>query len=101
MRHAGFPEGSEWGHPGNTQCAKGAERKRRRLAETETRENSERAFKACGEPIEAVSEFKYLGRILMATANDWPAVAGNLNKAWRRWGRLARVLRREGADPKV
>ena len=35
-------------HLGTTQCAKGAERKRRRLAETETRENSERAFRSYG-----------------------------------------------------
>ena len=33
-------------HPGTAQCAKGAERKRRRLEETETRENSELAFEA-------------------------------------------------------
>ena len=33
-------------HLGITQCKKGAERKRRRLAETETRENLERAFHA-------------------------------------------------------
>ena len=35
-------------HPGTAQCLKGAERKRRRLAETEMRENSERAFEAYG-----------------------------------------------------
>ena len=35
-------------HLGTAQCAKGAERKRRRLAETETRENSERAFRSYG-----------------------------------------------------
>ena len=40
--------------PENAQCAKGEERKRRRLAETDTKENSERAFKAYGEPMEAV-----------------------------------------------
>ena len=45
-------------HSGTAQCAKGAERKRRWLAETETRENSERAFEAYGAPIESVSEFK-------------------------------------------
>ena len=33
-----------WRHPGIAQCAKGAERKRRRLDEMETRENSERSF---------------------------------------------------------
>ena len=62
---------------------KGVERNRRWLSETETRENSERAFKAYGEPMEAVSEFKYLGRILTAIDYDWPAVAGNLKKARR------------------
>ena len=77
------------------------ERKRWRLAETETRENSERAFKAYGEPMETVSDFRYLGRLLTATDNDWPAVDGNIKKAQRSWGRLARVLGREGADPKV
>ena len=45
-------------HLGTAKCAKGAETKRRRLAETETRENSERTFRAYMEPMEAVSEFR-------------------------------------------
>ena len=57
-------------HPGTTQCLKGAERKRRRLAETETRENSERVFEAYRAPIESMTEFKYLGMILTATDDD-------------------------------
>ena len=57
-------------HPGTAQCAKGAESKRRRLEETETRENSEWVFEAYGAPIESVSEFKYLGKILTATDNN-------------------------------
>ena len=61
----------------------------------------EQAFKAYGELVEVVLEFKYLGRILMATYKDWLAVAGNLKKARQIWGRLARVLSRGGADPKV
>ena len=44
----------------------------------ETQENSERALDAYGKPMEAVSEFCYLGRLLTATDNDWPAVAGNI-----------------------
>ena len=68
-------------HPGTAQCAKRAERKRRRLAETEMRENSERAFESYGALIESVTEFRYLGRILTATDDDWPAVVGNLRKA--------------------
>ena len=45
------------------------------------REKPERAFEAYGEPIKAVSEFKYLGRVLKTTDDDWPAVVGNLKKA--------------------
>ena len=51
--------------------------------------------------MEAVTEFRYLGRILTTTYDDWPEVAGNINKAQRSWGRLDRVLGREGAEPKV
>ena len=57
-------------HSGTVQCLKGADRKRRRLAEKETRENSERAFEAYGAPIKSVLEFKYLGIILTKTDND-------------------------------
>ena len=49
----------------------------------------------------AVTEFQYLRRLMTNTDDDWPAVAGNLRKARVTWGRLARILRREGADPKV
>ena len=83
------------------QCKKGAERKRRRLAEAEARENSERSFHAYGKPMEAVLEFRYLRRLLTAIDDDWPAVAGNIRKSQVSWGRLVRVLGREGADPKV
>ena len=48
-----------------------------------------------------MTEFKYLGRILTATDEDWPAMVGNLGKARRSWGRLSRVLGRDGSDPKV
>ena len=51
--------------------------------------------------MEAVSEFRYLERLLTATDDDWLAVAGNIQKAQVSWGRLVRVLGREGADPKV
>ena len=50
--------------------------------------------------MEAVSEFRYLGRLLTATDDDWPVVAGNIRKAQVSWGRLARVLGREGGRPK-
>ena len=67
----------------------------------ETREKLEQKFNAYGKPMEVVSEFRYLRRLLTATDDNWTAVAGNIKMARRIWGRLARVLGREGADPKV
>ena len=48
-----------------------------------------------------MTEIRYLGRILTITDDDWPAVARNIRKARVTWGRMARILGREGADPKV
>ena len=62
---------------------------------------SDRAFNAYGVQMRAATEFKYLGRVLTNTDDDWPAVAGNIRKARADWGRLARILGREGANPKV
>ena len=42
-------------HLTTTQCAKGEESKRRRLAEEELRESLERAFQAYGEPLYTVT----------------------------------------------
>ena len=88
-------------HLGTAQCAKGVEREQRRLFETDTRENLERAFHAYEQLMEAVSEFWYLGRLLTATDDDLLEVAGNIKKVRRSWGRLAWVFGREVADPKV
>ena len=90
-------------HPGTAQCNKGAEWKRRRLAEAEAeaRESTERSFEVYGAPIKNVTKFKYLGRVLTANGDNWPAVVGNLEKESRIWGRFSWVLGREGADPKV
>ena len=37
----------------------------------------------------------------MAGDDDWTAVAGNLLKVRKSWGRLSRILSREGADKRV
>ena len=88
-------------HLNTAQCSRGAERNRRRLAEEELRERSERAFQAYGEPLVNVTTFRYLGRVMTAGDDDWPAVIGNLQKARKSWGRLLRILIRERADLKV
>ena len=38
---------------------------------------------------------------MTAGDDDWLAVARNLVRARKSWGRLARILSREGADKKV
>ena len=81
-------------HKITAMCRSGAERKRRRLAETEIQENTEMAFEVYGKQLKTVPIFKYLGRILTAGDEDWPAVAGNLGKAQKSWGRLKRILGR-------
>ena len=80
---------------------KGVELKRRQMAEAELRYITERAFKDYGKPLETVTTFKYLGWVMTARDDDWLAVAGNLVKARKSWGRLASILSREGADKRV
>ena len=82
-------------------CRSGVERERRRMADTELRESTEMAFEAYGKQLEAVPSFKYLGRIMTAGDDDWLAVVGNLGKARKSWGRLTRILSREGADKRI
>ena len=64
--------------------------------EAEVRDSAEMAFEVYGEQLQTVPWFKYLGRILTEGDDDWPAVAGNLVKARKRWGRLQWILSREG-----
>ena len=88
-------------HMGTNQCRTGAERKIWRLAAAEGEAATERVFNAYRRRVKLVKEFRYLGRILTSTDDDWPAVVGNIRKARASWGRLARILGREGEDLKV
>ena len=81
-------------HKNTEMCRSGAEKKRRRLAEAEVRDSTEMAFEVYGDQLQTVPRFKYLGRILTEGDNDWPAVAGNLVKARKIWGRLQGILSR-------
>ena len=58
-------------------------------------------FTLAGQPIETVSTFKYLGRILDKNDDDLPAIKANIQKAKKRWARITRVLTRENASPRV
>ena len=65
------------------------------------RESLERAFEVYGEPINNVSDFKYLGRVLTAGDDNWLATVGNLGKARKSWGRLSSVLLPTGPEPET
>ena len=82
-------------------CRSGAEKKRRRLAEAEVRDSAEMAFEVYGEQLQTVASFKYLGIILTEGDDEWLAVAGNLGKARKIWGRLQGIINREGATKRV
>ena len=88
-------------HITNTQCAMGTEKKRCRLEAEEMREITEKAFHGYGMPLETVTPFKYLGRIMMASDDDWTSVVDNLRKAWKSWARMESILGREGDIPRV
>ena len=88
-------------HLATAQCAKGLERKSWRLAEEYLRESMERAFQAYVKPPDTITSFKYLGWVMTAGGDDWPATVGNLRKYQKIWAHLTRILGREGADPRV
>ena len=67
----------------------------------EAREATTRKFSAYGTPLEMVTSFKYLGRVLSAADDDWTTVALNLVKVRTVWWRMPRILSREGARLRV
>ena len=48
-----------------------------------------------------VTSFKYLGRVISAADDNWPAVLKNLARARKVWSRMSRILSREGAALRV
>jgi len=73
----------------------------RQAAELNRRTVEERVFTVEGIPIETVSEFQYLGRIVTNNDDDSAAVNRNLTRARQKWGRIGKVLVRTGAAPKT
>ena len=88
-------------HRRTAQCTQGAERKRWGLLAEEEREVPARDFRAYGHPLEMATSFKYLGRVILATNDDWTAVVRNFPWAKTVWSRILRIISREGATPRV
>ena len=60
-----------------------------------------REFSAYGRPLEMVTSFRYLGRVISAADEDWPEVVWNLAREREVRKRMPRILGREGAEPWV
>ena len=59
-------------------CAKGLEHKIKRLREEEANASTSVAFQAYGRPLEMVTAFKYVGRVLTTSNDNWPTVVVNI-----------------------
>eukprot|EP00797_Seminavis_robusta_P003406 Sro1211_g252850.1 Reverse transcriptase (RNA-dependent DNA polymerase) (1066) ;mRNA; f:30706-34100 len=79
-------------HPSSHLCIEGQQRKLRRQNLEAVRKSREVVFTALNQPIETVTSFRYLGRILSANNNDWPAVHKNIIKARQKWAHISRPL---------
>ena len=88
-------------HKRTSQCKKGVKRKQRRLAEEEEMMATTGSVSAYGRTLEMVLSFKYLGRLLLVSYDDWLAVIRNLIKSRAVWWRMIRILIREGLRPQV
>ena len=71
------------------------------MSEEEERAVTSRDFSAYGHPLEMVTSFKYLGRVISAKYNDWSELFRNMVKAREVWRSLSRILIREGVEPQV
>jgi acyl-coenzyme A synthetase/AMP-(fatty) acid ligase len=58
-------------HPRTVMCCNGADRKQKRIiAKEDARQATEHLLMALGKPLESVSIFKYLGRLLSSNDDD-------------------------------
>jgi len=61
-------------HRTSQTCIEGQTLKEQRRREEIARRTAEQVFTACGTPLDSVTEFKYLGRLLSCQDKDWPAL---------------------------
>ena len=64
------------------------------------RDIMDRAFQPYGNPLENVTAFKYLGRVMTVGDDNGPAVTGKLQKARKSWGADVVSFELVGGGPK-
>ena len=67
-------------HKATEMCARGTERRLKRLREEEARQSMVVAFEPYGIHLEMAKMFKYLGRIIKELGNGWKTVVANIQK---------------------
>ena len=99
----GMHVGKNWrAHPGSELCKRLCKRLGKVGARDELIAARRLTFTASeGLDLESVESFRYLGRIVTSSNEDWPAFHRNLRRAAAQWAKLRRVLVRDGANPKV
>ena len=85
-------------HPTTEICRKGEDHKLHWLEAEEARAGSETSLTAYGQTLTAVSSIKYMGRVLSALDDDFPAVISNLRKLQKKWACLLRFMGWEVMD---
>jgi hypothetical protein len=78
-----------------------ASRKKRADNKVNQKAVRDTVFNIQGAPIGKVTEFKYLGWVVNNKDDDRQTVIENLRKARIKWGRISRILSKDGADPKA
>ena len=73
------------------------ESNQRRLIAEEERAVTSRVFSAYGSPLEMVASFRYLGRLILATDDDWLEVVRNLENFRSVCRMMTRISIMEGA----
>ena len=58
-------------------------------------------FRVHEQPLETVTTFKLLVRLITMMDDNWPAVIVNQNKSWKKWYLLYMILGKEGADTRT
>ena len=74
---------------------------RPRIVAKEERAFTSRAFSAYFLPLDMVTSFRYLGRVILVADDNWPEVVRNLSRTRAMWKRMTRILSKKGAELRV
>ena len=88
-------------HTESARCKKGADRMRQRKAIEKIQHARKVVISIGDEPLESVTQFRYLGRPITFSDDDWPAIHHNLTRARKQWAMVSQVLVREKAEPRI